>query len=93
MTDYDFTLEVLRLVPSCPVLLYAVLALSAMHRSRVADYDVNEAEEYHERCVSLLLPMLDDKRSITDGAFLATSTLLRFYEEVSGMICTSRGKA
>lgn len=57
-----------------------------MHKSRVADYDVNEAEEYHERCVSLLLPMLDDKRIITDGAFLATSTLLRFYEEVSAPV-------
>lgn len=84
VTDPDFTAETLRLVPYCPVLLYAVLALSAMHRSRVAEYDENEAEDYHEQCVRLLLPMLDDKSIITDGAFLATSTLLRFYEEVSG---------
>lgn len=84
MTDPDFTREVLKLVPYCPVLLFAVLALSAMHRSQVSDYDTEEAEEYHEQCVRLLLPMLEDKRIITDGAFLATSTLLRFYEEVSG---------
>ncbi|KAF2094201.1 hypothetical protein NA57DRAFT_80616 [Rhizodiscina lignyota] len=86
VTDPDFTAETLRLVPFCPVLLYAVLALSAMHRSRVAEYDENEAEDYHEQCVRLLLPMLDDKSIITDGAFLATSTLLRFYEEVSAPV-------
>lgn len=55
-----------------------------MHMSRVAEYDVDEAEEYHEKCVELLLPMLHDKKVITDGAVLASSVLLRFYEEVSG---------
>ena len=84
MTDPDFTTEALRLAPSCPVLLYSILALSAFHMSRFSTYDVNEAEEYHEQCVRLMLPMLKDKSVITDGTVLAFSTLLRFYEEVSG---------
>lgn len=43
-----------------------------------------EAEKFHAQCVSLLLPMLQDQDSIADGAFLACSTILRFYEEISG---------
>lgn len=71
------------------MLLYSILALSAIHMNRVGDYDVNEAEQYHEKCVELLLPMLNDKRVITDGAVLASSVLLRFYEEISGMLKSS----
>ncbi|KAJ4248806.1 hypothetical protein NW762_012644 [Fusarium torreyae] len=48
-----------------------------MHRLTVA------AERFHEQCVGLLLPMLHDKNAITDSAFLACSTILRFYEEIS----------
>jgi hypothetical protein len=84
--DLEFTTEVLRLAPFCPVLLYSLLALSAIHMNRVAEYDINEAEEYHERCIELLLPMLNEKEAITDGALLASSVLLRFYEEISGAI-------
>lgn len=84
MTDPSFTTDVLRLAPFCPVLLYSILALSAIHLNRTAEYDVNEAEEYHEKCIELLLPLVEDKRVITDGAVLASSVLLRFYEEISG---------
>lgn len=88
VTDPSFSTEVLRLAPFCPVLLYSLLALSAVHMNRVSSYDVNEAEEYHEKCVELLIPMLDDEQVITDGAVLASSVLLRFYEEMSGKLAT-----
>jgi len=67
-----------------------MLATAAIHKSRFARDPIiegdcaAEAERYHEQCVSLLLPMLQDRVSITDGAFLACSTILRFYEEISG---------
>jgi hypothetical protein len=67
-----------------------MLATAAIHRSRFIENEcvardyANEAERYHEQCVTLLLPMLHDKRAVTDGAFLACSTILRFYEEISG---------
>ncbi|KXL42448.1 hypothetical protein M433DRAFT_397020 [Acidomyces richmondensis BFW] len=90
--DPEFTREALRLAPYCPLLLYSMLATAAIHKSRFArDPTVEgecaaEAERYHEQCVSLLLPMLQDKDSITDGAFLACSTILRFYEEISAPV-------
>ena len=84
VTDPDFTIEAIRLAPSCPILLFSILALSAYHMSRFSRYDVTEAEEYHDQCVKLMLSMLGNKQLIADGAALAFSTLLRFYEEVSG---------
>ncbi|KAI0011840.1 hypothetical protein F4779DRAFT_615244 [Xylariaceae sp. FL0662B] len=41
-----------------------------------------KAEHFHGDCVGLLLPMLQDPKSITTGTFLACSTILRFYEEI-----------
>ncbi|KAF5708771.1 hypothetical protein FMUND_10446 [Fusarium mundagurra] len=92
VTDPDFTNEALRRAPRCPLLLYSLLAVSSSHRSRfLDDPDIAQdyaryGEEYHEKCISLLLPMLNDSESITDGAFLACSTILRWYEELSAPI-------
>jgi hypothetical protein len=67
-----------------------MLATASIYKSRrERDRDtinnlIMEAESFHEQCVGLLLPMLNEKRSIIDGAFLACSTILRFYEEISG---------
>ena len=67
-----------------------MLATSAIHKNRfetdkaTADDLAMEADFYHKQCVSILLPLLEDKDSVTDGAFLACSTILRFYEEISG---------
>lgn len=44
----------------------------------------SEGDSYHERCVEILLPLLHNKPAVTDEAFLACSTILRFYEEISG---------
>ena len=91
ISDAEFTKEALRLAPSCPLLLFSMLATACMYQSRfepdveVAHELAVEADDFHERCVSFLLPMLHDHGSITDGAFLACSTILRFYEEISGM--------
>ncbi|RBR21357.1 hypothetical protein FVER53590_28347 [Fusarium verticillioides] len=92
VTDPDFTNEALRRAPRCPLLLYSLLAVSSSHKSRFLDDPViardyaRYGEEYHEKCISLLLPMLSDNGSITDGAFLACSTILRWYEELSAPI-------
>ncbi|TVY68577.1 hypothetical protein Focb16_v002567 [Fusarium oxysporum f. sp. cubense] len=90
--DPDFTNEALRRAPRCPLLLYSLLAVSSSHKSWfLDDPDIAQdyaryGEEYHEKCISLLLPMLNDSESITDGAFLACSTILRWYEELSAPI-------
>ena len=90
ITDPEFTAEALRLAPTCPILLDSMLATASIHKSRFTDDPTlarelaTQADEFHEQCVSLLLPMLQDQVSIIDGAFLACSTILRFYEEISG---------
>ncbi|KAF5695076.1 ARCA-like protein [Fusarium denticulatum] len=92
VTDPDFTNEALRRAPGYPLLLYSLLAVSSSHESRFLDDPViaqdyaRYGEEYHEKCISLLLPMLNDSESITDGAFLACSTILRWCEELSAPI-------
>jgi hypothetical protein len=94
VTDVGFTEGCLILAPTCPILLYSMLATASIHKSRyeknqtVAGELAADAEFYHEQCVSLLLPMLQDQDAITDGAFLACSTILRFYEEISGTCAT-----
>ncbi|KAG7405130.1 hypothetical protein Forpe1208_v015119 [Fusarium oxysporum f. sp. rapae] len=88
----DFTNEALRRAPRCPLLLYSLLAVSSSHKSRfLDDPDIAQdyaryGEEYHEKCISLLLHMLNDSESITDGAFLSCSAILRWYEELSAHI-------
>ncbi|KAF5536522.1 ARCA-like protein [Fusarium napiforme] len=80
VTDPDFTNEALRRAPRCPLLLYSLLAVSSSHKSRfLDDPDIAQdyaryGEEYHEKCISLLLPMLNDNESITDGGFTSART-------------------
>jgi hypothetical protein len=67
------------------LLLSAILAVSAHHLSRTAGYDPLVAERYHEVCVELLIPMLDDLTNITDEVIAAT-VLLRNFEQMSSAI-------
>ena len=70
------------------LLLNAVLAASALHLSRTTGYDPMVAEMYHERCVELLIPLLDDPSRVADEVVAAT-VLLRFFEQVSSAITGS----
>lgn len=71
-----------------PVLLNAVLAASAHHLSRVTHYDPLVADMYHERCVELLIPLLDELSFVPDEVVAAT-VLLRLYEQMSSAITGS----
>jgi hypothetical protein len=71
-----------------PVLLNAALAASAHHLSRVTDYDPLVADMYHERCVELLIPLLDELSFVPDEIVAAT-VLLRLYEQMSSAITGS----
>jgi Fungal specific transcription factor domain len=72
-----------------PLLLYAIFALAALHRSRTLK-DINqeasyhEASEYHDLCLQIMIPVLDDAHSAFDVNFLASVIVLRSYEEMSG---------
>ncbi|PYH96709.1 hypothetical protein BO71DRAFT_163837 [Aspergillus ellipticus CBS 707.79] len=92
ITDPGFTMQALRLAPMSPLPLYAILATACIHKSRnesahdVAYRLAMQAESLHEKCISILLPMIQQKDLITDGAFLACNTILRFYEEISAPV-------
>ena len=79
-----FTTVVPELATTSDLLLHAILAVSAHHLSRTADYDSAVAEQYHERCVELLIPILDD--SFATDEVVAATVLLRFYEQMSSAV-------
>ena len=63
----------------------AILAVSALHLSRVSDLDSYEAVRYHDRCLGLMVPMLDDPERIQDDNLLMTTVILHLYEDLDSM--------
>jgi len=67
------------------------MAVSAKHLSRVSDFDPSVSDQYHQKCLKHLIPILSDKAAITDENLLAATVILRFLEEVeipvSGVEC------
>ena len=63
----------------------AILAVSALHLSRVSDLDSYEAVRYHDRCLGLMVPMLDDPERIKDDNLLMTTVILHLYEDLDSM--------
>lgn len=80
-----FSTVVPELATTSKLLLHAILAVSAHHLSRTADFDPSVAEDYHETCVELLIPILDDSVAVADEVVAAT-VLLRFYEQMSSAV-------
>ena len=70
---------------SSPLLMNAILAVSALHLSRVSDLDSYEAVRYHDRCLGLMVPMLDDPDRIKDDNLLMTTVILHLYEDIDSM--------
>ena len=67
---------------SSSVLVNAILALSALHLSRVSDYDVYDAVRYHDKCLELMVPMLDDHDKPKDDNLLLTTVFLHLNEDL-----------
>ncbi|PSS28468.1 hypothetical protein M430DRAFT_132978 [Amorphotheca resinae ATCC 22711] len=76
-----FGVDVPERAMSCPVLLNALLAFSARHLSRTSDYDPAIADYYHQKCVRLMIPMLDQKELVADETLFAAAVILRAFEE------------
>ncbi|KAF7715907.1 Fungal Zn(2)-Cys(6) binuclear cluster domain-containing protein [Penicillium ucsense] len=68
-----------------PLLLYACLAVSACHLSRTTHSIAPDvADSYHERCVSIMLPVLDNSNyEISIDILLSSTVILRFFEQIS----------
>jgi hypothetical protein len=73
-----------------PILLNALLAFSARHLSRVAEYDPDAADAYHEKSVELLIPRLDQDFQCgvvgADETLLVATIFLRLYEQMNAPV-------
>lgn len=78
-------MEVVERAPYCPLLLYACLAISARHLSHTTkSVPPHVADGYHERCIGILLPVLENKdMNISIDILLASTVILRFFEQIS----------
>lgn len=86
--ERHFCADVAGQASSSPLLLYACLAVSACHLSRTTNtIPPDVADSYHERCVSIMLPVLDRPEfDIGIDILLSSTVILRFFEQIS---CTS----
>ncbi|OIW22425.1 Zn(II)2Cys6 transcription factor [Coniochaeta ligniaria NRRL 30616] len=82
-----FTVTVVGLATSCQLLLYACLALSARHLSNTTNSVPSEvAEDYHGRCIAILLPNLAHEGFRTSfDTLLAATVILRLFEQMSSL--------
>lgn len=79
-----FAVDVPERALSCPVLLNALMAFSARHLSRISGVDPTIADHYHQECVSLMIPMLDQEELVADETLFAAAAILRAFEETNG---------
>lgn len=78
-------MDVVERAPTNPLLLYACLAIAARHLSHTNhNIPPNTADGYHERCIGILLPVLENKEiEISIDILLASTVILRFFEQIS----------
>ncbi|KAL4917136.1 hypothetical protein BDW62DRAFT_90614 [Aspergillus aurantiobrunneus] len=83
--EKQFSVNVVERAPSYPLLLYACLATAARHLSQTTNLiPPNTADEYHEKCIAILLPGLGNWESrIGLDILLASTVILRFFEQIS----------
>lgn len=83
--ERHFSTEVVDRAPLCALLLYACLAISARHLCHTTkSVPPHVADEYHERCIAILLPVLENRDyNISIEILLASTVILRFFEQIS----------
>jgi len=70
-----------------PLLMTAILAISALHHSRISGQkDLYNAMTLHDKCLSIIVPMLNDSDCANDDSVLMTTTILHLYD---GLKCKS----
>lgn len=65
-----------------PILAYALMAASARHLSRTADFPESIADRYHQQCLEILIPFLDDATAVLSEIPISTIVILRYLEEI-----------
>lgn len=65
------------------MLMNAIFALSARHRSNIQGVDNPGHRQYAARCINLLIAVLNDTLASWSEDVLCAVVLLRLYEELS----------
>ncbi|POR31152.1 Uncharacterized protein TPAR_08639 [Tolypocladium paradoxum] len=73
----------------CPPLMNAMLAASAKRLSRVSDFDRTVVDQYHQKCLDVLIPALSNSAAVMDENLLPAIVILRFMEELDVPIATA----
>ncbi|MCJ1279909.1 hypothetical protein MMC21_007733 [Puttea exsequens] len=77
-----FTKLAPKMAARSPLLMNAILAIAALHLGRTSDYDVFEAVKYHDKCLGLMVPMLDEPDHLKKDDLLMTTVVLHLYEDM-----------
>ncbi|KAB8069755.1 hypothetical protein BDV29DRAFT_198474 [Aspergillus leporis] len=83
--ERHFAVDAVERAPSCSLLLYACLATAAHHLSHTNNsVPPNTADQYHEQCIAILLPVVENSEfNISIEILLASTVILRFFEQIS----------
>ncbi|KIN05899.1 hypothetical protein OIDMADRAFT_113285 [Oidiodendron maius Zn] len=77
-----FQTDVPQRAATCRILLNAIFALSARHLNRIGNYDSFASNRYHQECLKVLIPMLNDTATVLDESIFAATIILRVLEEI-----------
>ncbi|KAH7157787.1 hypothetical protein B0J13DRAFT_542737 [Dactylonectria estremocensis] len=81
-SDRHFATVVPHRAVTCPPLMNAILAASARHLSRISTFDGLIGDQYHQNCLSVLIPALSSSITIKDENLLTAIVILRYMEEL-----------
>ncbi|EON65868.1 hypothetical protein W97_05110 [Coniosporium apollinis CBS 100218] len=74
----QFTLKIPALVKTSPILLHAVISFAARHLG-----DNDAAQQAHDRCIELLIPLLNSDSVANDDLLLCAIVILRVFEQLN----------
>ncbi|KFY97741.1 hypothetical protein V498_01893 [Pseudogymnoascus sp. VKM F-4517 (FW-2822)] len=78
-----FTYDIPHRALTTPVLLNAMLSIASLQESKILKSDSLIAEQYYEESVGLLIRLLGHSSIVTDEVLLATTVILRIYEQMN----------
>jgi hypothetical protein len=76
----QFTLKIPALATTSPVLLEAIMSFAARHAG-----DTEAANLAHERCIAMLIVLLDSEHVADDDVLLCAIVILRVFEQLSAV--------
>ena len=62
----------------------AILASASRHIAWISKVEDTESGKYHDKCLQILIPLLDNPVNVLDDNLFAAMVVLRQYEEYDG---------